>query len=84
MEPTAVVGDALHKQWRKENKSVSHNWKKGFGWHYLNQLVGNWTVKPHVTIKPKGWYELGDFNHFLSFDNHEIPFPALTPIVQSL
>ena len=49
MEPTAVVRDAPHKQWSRENKPVSNNWKKGRGRLNLNQLVGNWAVKPHLT-----------------------------------
>ncbi|KAJ8042046.1 hypothetical protein HOLleu_13013 [Holothuria leucospilota] len=32
-----------------DNKPVSHNWKKGRGRLDLNQLVGNWDVKPHLT-----------------------------------
>ena len=28
MEPTAVVLGAQHKQWGRENKPMSHNWKK--------------------------------------------------------
>ncbi|KAJ8023952.1 hypothetical protein HOLleu_36538 [Holothuria leucospilota] len=28
MEPTAFVLGAQHKQWSRENKPVSHNWKK--------------------------------------------------------
>ncbi|KAJ8021317.1 hypothetical protein HOLleu_38482 [Holothuria leucospilota] len=49
MEPTAFVLGAQHKQWSRENKPVSHNWKKGRGRLDLNQLVGNWDVKPHLT-----------------------------------
>ncbi|KAJ8031193.1 hypothetical protein HOLleu_27841 [Holothuria leucospilota] len=49
MEPTAFVLCAQHKQWSRENKPVSHNWKKGCGHLDLNQLVGNWGVKPHLT-----------------------------------
>ncbi|KAJ8034671.1 hypothetical protein HOLleu_21603 [Holothuria leucospilota] len=30
-------------------KPVSHNWKKDRGRLDLNQLVGNWDVKPHLT-----------------------------------
>ncbi|KAJ8022566.1 hypothetical protein HOLleu_37506 [Holothuria leucospilota] len=41
MEPTAFVLGAEHKQWSRENKPVSHNWKKGRGRLDLNQLVGN-------------------------------------------
>ncbi|KAJ8021725.1 hypothetical protein HOLleu_39011 [Holothuria leucospilota] len=37
MEPTAVVRDAPHKQWSRENKPVSHNWEKGRGRLDLNQ-----------------------------------------------
>ena len=33
----------------RENKPVSHNWKKGLGQLDLNQLVGNWAVKPYLT-----------------------------------
>ena len=33
----------------RENKPVSHNWKKGRGRLDLNQLVGNWAVKLHLT-----------------------------------
>ena len=47
MELTAIVLGAQHKQWSRENKPVSHNWKKGCGWLDLNQLVGNWAVKLH-------------------------------------
>ncbi|KAJ8018706.1 NLR family CARD domain-containing protein 4 [Holothuria leucospilota] len=49
MESTAFVLGAQHKQWSRENKPVSHNWKKGRGRLDLNQLVGNWDVKPHLT-----------------------------------
>ncbi|KAJ8023461.1 hypothetical protein HOLleu_35914 [Holothuria leucospilota] len=49
MKPTAFVLGAQHKQWSRENKPVSHNWKKGRGPLDLNQLVGNWDVKPHLT-----------------------------------
>ncbi|KAJ8026221.1 hypothetical protein HOLleu_34013 [Holothuria leucospilota] len=49
MEPTAFVLGAQHKQWSRENKPVSHNWKKGCGHLDLNQLVGNWDVTPHLT-----------------------------------
>ncbi|KAJ8030499.1 hypothetical protein HOLleu_26942 [Holothuria leucospilota] len=38
MEPTASVLGAQHKQWSRENKQVSHNWKKGLGRLNLNQL----------------------------------------------
>ena len=31
MEPTAVVLGAQHKQWSRENKPVSHNWRKSGG-----------------------------------------------------
>ena len=37
MEPTAVALGAQHKQWSRENKPVSHNWKKGRGQLDLNQ-----------------------------------------------
>ena len=33
----------------RENKPVSHNWKKGRGRLDLNQKVGNWAVKLHLT-----------------------------------
>ncbi|KAJ8048343.1 hypothetical protein HOLleu_00618 [Holothuria leucospilota] len=49
MEPTAFVLGAQHKHWSRKNKPVSHNWKKGRGRLDLNQLVGNWDVKPHLT-----------------------------------
>ncbi|KAJ8026082.1 hypothetical protein HOLleu_33820 [Holothuria leucospilota] len=49
MEPSAFVLAAQHKQWSRENKPVSHNWKKGRGRLDLNQQVGNWDVKPHLT-----------------------------------
>ncbi|KAJ8046899.1 hypothetical protein HOLleu_05734 [Holothuria leucospilota] len=49
MEPTAFVLGAQHKQWGRENKPMSHNWKKGCGPLNLNQLVGNWNVKHHLT-----------------------------------
>ena len=49
MELTAIVLGAQHKQWSRENKPVSHNWKKGRGRLDLNQLVGNWAVKLHLT-----------------------------------
>ncbi|KAJ8045167.1 hypothetical protein HOLleu_08115 [Holothuria leucospilota] len=49
MEPTAFVLGAQHKQWSRKNKPVSHNWKKGRGRLDLNQLVGNWDVKPYLT-----------------------------------
>ena len=49
MEPTAIVLGVQHKQWSKENKPVSHNWKKGRGRLDLNQKVGNWAVKLHLT-----------------------------------
>ena len=47
---TAIVLGAQHKQWSRENKPVSHNWKKGRGRPDLNQLVGNWAVKLHLTL----------------------------------
>ena len=37
MEPTAIVHDAPYKQWSRENKPVSHSWKKGRGQLELNQ-----------------------------------------------
>ena len=37
MEPTAVVLGAQHEQWSRENKPVSHDWKKGRGRLDLNQ-----------------------------------------------
>ena len=37
MEPTAVVLGAQYKQWRRENKPVSHKWKKGRFQLDLNQ-----------------------------------------------
>ncbi|KAJ8034402.1 hypothetical protein HOLleu_21223 [Holothuria leucospilota] len=49
MEPTAFVLGAQHKQWSRKNKPGSHNWKKGRGRLDLNQLVGNWDVKLHLT-----------------------------------
>ena len=36
----------------RENKPVSHNWKKGCGRLDLNQLVGNWALKLHLTNYP--------------------------------
>ena len=41
MEPTAIVLCAQHKQWRKENKPASHNWKNDRGRPDLNQRVTN-------------------------------------------
>ncbi|KAJ8045257.1 hypothetical protein HOLleu_08227 [Holothuria leucospilota] len=49
MEHTVFVLGAQHKQWSRENKPVSHNWKKGCDSLDLNQWVGNWDVKPHLT-----------------------------------
>ena len=37
MEPTAIVLGVQHKQWSRQNKPVSHNWKKGGGRLDLNQ-----------------------------------------------
>ncbi|KAJ8033110.1 hypothetical protein HOLleu_23250 [Holothuria leucospilota] len=49
MEHAAVVRDAPHKQWSKGKQARESQLEKSRGRLDLNQLVGNWAVKPHVT-----------------------------------
>ena len=50
MEPTAVVLGAQHKQWSRENKPVSHNWKKAVaGSTWTNRSETDWAVNFHLT-----------------------------------
>ena len=56
MEPAVIVLGAQHKQWKRESKLVSHNWKKIRGRPDLQQLVTNWAVKSHLTDRPTANY----------------------------
>ena len=49
MEPSAVVRDAPHKQWSKGKQASEPQLEKGRGRLDLNQLDGNWAVKPYLT-----------------------------------
>ena len=49
MEPTALCMMLCISNGVMENKPVSHNWKKCRGQLDLDQSVGNWAVKPHLT-----------------------------------